>query len=83
MLIEFTPSNVCARKFYIEVEDNLITNFKAEGGCGGNLKGIGKLLQGRKVDEVISLLEGISCMGSRTKNSCPNEIARALQENAV
>ena len=41
------------------------------------VKGIGKLVIGMPVDEVISRLEGIRCGYKDT--SCPDQIAKALQ----
>ena len=50
---------------------------KAVGGCNGNLKGIGCLLKGRSVDEVIETLSGVKCGNKPT--SCPDQIACALK----
>ena len=43
----------------------------------GNLKGIGCLLKGRSVDEVIDTLTGVTCGNKPT--SCPDQIACALK----
>ena len=48
------------------------------GGCNGNLQGIGKLVEGMEVDEVISRLEGIRCGMKPT--SCPDQLATALKK---
>ena len=48
------------------------------GGCNGNLKGIGALVEGQDIDEVISRLEGIKCGMKST--SCPDQLAKALKE---
>ena len=48
------------------------------GGCNGNLKGIGALVEGKPADEVIPLLKGIKCGFKPT--SCPDQLANALQE---
>ena len=48
-----------------------------EGGCNGNLKGIGALVKGRKIQEVIDALDGIQCGFKNT--SCPDQIAQALK----
>ena len=37
-------------------------------------------MEGRKIEDVIALLKGIKCPGSRTHvDSCPNQIALALE----
>jgi uncharacterized protein (TIGR03905 family) len=49
-------------------------------GCQGNRQGVARLCEGRKIDEVITLLEGIKCHGSRTgETSCPDQLAKALK----
>ena len=73
----YRPNGVCSRLFEISVEDDKLVNLNVIGGCDGNLKGIGKLVIGMPVDEVISRLEGIRCGYKDT--SCPDQIAKALQ----
>ena len=73
----YTPKGVCSRKFNFEIEDGIIQSFEAIGGCNGNLKGIGCLLKGRSVDEVIDTLTGVTCGNKPT--SCPDQIACALK----
>ena len=57
--------------------DNKVTNVSFVGGCRGNSQGISKLVEGRKIDEVISLLKGIECRGG---TSCPDQLSKALSE---
>ncbi|MDO4378568.1 MAG: TIGR03905 family TSCPD domain-containing protein [Erysipelotrichia bacterium] len=76
MKYEFSPKGVCSQKFEFEIENNVIKSFKATGGCKGNLAGIGKLLVGMSVDEVIDRLDGVTCGIKPT--SCPDQIAQAL-----
>ena len=47
------------------------------GGCNGNLKGIGKLVEGMDAHEVIDKLEGTTCGFKNT--SCPDQLAKALK----
>ena len=60
-----------------DVEDNKVRNLRVIGGCNGNLQGIGRLVEGMDVDEVISRVEGIRCGGRPT--SCPDQLAKALK----
>lgn len=77
----FAPSNVCSRKMTIEYEGDVIKGLSVEGGCHGNLQGIGKLLEGMKIDDAIDRLSGIVCRGSRNRmTSCPDQISIALRE---
>jgi uncharacterized protein (TIGR03905 family) len=60
-----------------DVEDNKVTNVQFFGGCNGNLKGIGALVEGMDIDDVISRVEGIRCGMKNT--SCPDQLAQALR----
>lgn len=78
--LDFKPRGVCARMIHVELSDDgsTIENVAFEGGCNGNLKAIGKLVAGKPVDEVVSLLEGNTC-GPR-KTSCADQLTLALRE---
>ena len=76
-----TPKNVCSRQIEVEYEDGIIKHVNFIGGCQGNTRGVAVLLEGRKIDEIIPLLEGIKCRGSRTgETSCPAQLAEGLKE---
>lgn len=77
MTFEYIPRGVCSRKIIIDVEDDKVLDVKFVGGCNGNLKGIGALVKGMTVAEVISRLEGIDCNMKGT--SCPDQLAMALK----
>lgn len=78
--IGFTPKNVCAQRMTISVDDGVVKHVEIFGGCQGNRQAVAKLVEGRNIDEVISLLEGIQCRGSRTGvTSCPDQLAQALK----
>lgn len=69
---------VCSRSINIEIEDDKLVSVAFEGGCNGNLKGIGALVRGMTVDEAIERLSGIKCGFKST--SCPDQLANALIE---
>lgn len=76
-----TPKNVCSRQIEVEHENGIIKHVKFVGGCQGNTQGVAVLLEGRKIDDIIPLLEGIKCRGSRTgETSCPAQLAEGLKE---
>ena len=75
---EYAPQGVCSRLMQFDIEDNKIHNLKVVGGCNGNLQGIGKLVEGMDIDEVISRVEGIRC-GARP-TSCPDQLSKALDK---
>ena len=51
MEYRYQPKGVCAKEFCFQIEDGVITNVEVQGGCPGNLLGIGKLLTGKKLDQ--------------------------------
>ena len=78
MQYEYKTSGTCSQRIFFEIEDGILKNVSYLGGCNGNLKGVSSLVEGMKVEEVISRLEGITCGGKPT--SCPDQLARALKE---
>ena len=81
-VITFKPENVCSREMTLEVENGIIVRASVVGGCNGNLQGVCRLIEGRKVEDVIKTLKGIKCRGSRTgETSCPDQLARGLENN--
>lgn len=74
----YKTSGTCSREINFEVVDNKLTNVSFLGGCNGNLQGIGKLVEGMDIDEVIARVDGIKC-GARP-TSCPDQLARALKQ---
>ena len=79
MKITYIPKGVCSRQINIEVEAGVVQDVQYIGGCNGNLKGIGSLVKGMKVEDVIERLENIHCGMKNT--SCPDQLAQALKEN--
>jgi uncharacterized protein (TIGR03905 family) len=61
-----------------ELDGDTIVSMNVIGGCNGNLKGIGALVKGKKIQEVIDALEGIECGFKPT--SCPDQIAKGLKQ---
>lgn len=74
----YNTRGVCSRKIDFEIEDGIVKNVRFLGGCNGNLQGIGKLVEGMKIEDVIEKLEGLNCNGKGT--SCPDQLAQALKE---
>jgi uncharacterized protein (TIGR03905 family) len=78
MQFTYKTKGTCSQMISFEVNENIVTNVQYFGGCNGNLKGIGKLVEGMHIDEVITRLEGIQCGMKAT--SCPDQLAQALKE---
>lgn len=78
MKFTYKTNGVCSRSIDVEVEDNIVKSVSFFGGCNGNLKGIGELVKGMNVDDVIARLEDIKCGFKNT--SCPAQLAQALKQ---
>lgn len=79
MTYTYKTFGTCSRKIDFDVDENgCIRNVKFTGGCNGNLKGIGALVEGMKKEDVIEKLKGINCNGKGT--SCPDQLAKSLEE---
>ena len=77
MEYSYKTHGTCSREIAFEIEDGKVKNVQFFGGCNGNLKGIGALVEGMEVAEVIHRVEGIRC-GMKT-TSCPDQLAQALK----
>ena len=77
-MYEYKTKGTCSQMIYFDLEDGKVKNVQFLGGCNGNLKGIGQLVEGMNVDDVIARLEGTTCGMKRT--SCPDQLAKALKE---
>ena len=73
----YTTNGTCSRQIDVTIEDGIITEVVFMGGCNGNLKGISALCKGKKPEEIIPVLEGITCGFKST--SCPDQLAKALK----
>lgn len=77
---DFRPRGVCSRAIHIDLADDgkTIENVSFEGGCNGNLKAIGRLVQGKSADEIAELLAGNTCGPRQT--SCADQLSKALKQ---
>ena len=75
--VRFLPQGVCSKLMNLKIKNNVIIDMETVGGCSGNLKGIGSLIIGMNINEIISRLDGIPC-GSRP-TSCPDQLSKCLQ----
>lgn len=78
MQFEFKTKGTCSQHILFDVEDGKVSNVQFIGGCNGNLKGIGALVEGMPIDEVIARVDGIHCGMKAT--SCPDQLAQALKQ---
>jgi uncharacterized protein (TIGR03905 family) len=77
MQYTYKTKGTCSQMISFEVNEGKVSNVKFLGGCNGNLKGIGALVEGMNIDDVIARVEGICCGPKGT--SCPDQLAQALK----
>ena len=77
--IVYQTSGTCSQQIDLDIDDeNRVRNVQFLGGCNGNLKGVSRLDEGMKVEEVKERLGGIRCGYKNT--SCPDQLVRALEQ---
>ena len=77
--ITFKPSGVCAMKIDFDLDDQkTIHNLVFTGGCNGNLKAIGRLVEGKEAKEIADILRGNTCGMKGT--SCADQFAKAIDQ---
>jgi uncharacterized protein (TIGR03905 family) len=76
--VTYSPSGVCSKQIDFDIEDGKIRNLVYIGGCNGNLKAVGKLVEGKDAREIANLLRGNLC-GMRG-TSCADQLAKAIDQ---
>ena len=75
--MEYRTRGTCSQRITFDIVNGKVHDVKFPGGCNGNLKVIGSLVEGMDAHEVIERLEGTTCGFKRT--SCPDQLAKALK----
>lgn len=75
--MNYKTKGTCSQAIDFDIKDGRVYNVRFYGGCNGNLKGIGALVEGMEISEVINRLEGTTCGFRNT--SCPDQLAKALK----
>lgn len=81
MAREFTyrPKMVCSTEISFELDDeNKVHDLRFRGGCNGNLKAIGRLVEGQEASKVAEILRGNTCAPRQT--SCADQLSKALEQ---
>jgi uncharacterized protein (TIGR03905 family) len=83
-MYEYNTEGTCASSIHFDVENGKMHNVEFFGGCNGNLKAIGKLVEGMDAKECIEKLKGLRCNSKKT--SCADQLVQgieaALKQNA-
>ena len=75
-MYEYKTSGTCAKKINFELKDGKIHSVSFAGGCNGNLKAVGILVEGMEAGEVVKKLKGLQC--GIKKTSCADQLAAAV-----
>ena len=73
----YKTRDVCSTQINFRLDGDRVHDVRFTGGCNGNLKAIGILVEGMTVDEIENKLRGNSCGGRPT--SCADQLARAVR----
>ncbi len=78
MHYDYKTEMTCSTLISFDIDkDDVITNVKFTNGCNGNLKAIGKLVEGQTVDYIEDKLLGNLC--GRRPTSCADQLAKAVR----
>ena len=78
MRYNYRTQGVCPRSISFDLDGDIVTKIRFEGGCPGNLKAISKLVDGWTVHKIEEYLKGNTC--GRKPTSCPDQIAKCIKE---
>lgn len=71
----YDAKGTCTQLIEFDTDGSVLTNLVFHGGCNGNLKAISKLVEGKELTEVASILEGNICGDKPT--SCADQLSKA------
>lgn len=72
-----TSSLVCSTRINFDLSsDGKIHNLKYEKGCQGNLRALGRLVEGMDAKKVVEVLQGVDCHERGT--SCSDQLTRII-----
>ena len=80
MHYQYQTKMTCSTEIDFDLEGDVVRNVVFTNGCNGNLKAIGKLVEGMTVDEIERILKGNTCREKPT--SCADQLAIAVREAA-
>ena len=75
-IVQYQPEGVCAKMMQFRIKDNVIQDVEFVGGCNGNLSGIGILVKGMHINDIIPKLSGLPC--GKRPTSCPDQLTKGL-----
>jgi len=77
-MYEYITKGTCSSKINFNIEDGKLNSVKFEGGCNGNLKALGILLEDMNAVDAVILLKGLQCQKKDT--SCADQLTKAIEQ---
>ena len=74
----YKTNGTCSRAIHFDIVNGKLHHVTFDGGCPGNLKALGILVEGMPAREAVAKLAGITCDTKPT--SCADQLACASQE---
>ena len=79
MEFKYKTFGTCSSYILFEIdEEKRLHNVRFLGGCDGNLKSIGILVEGQDAEKVSEMLSGVRCGFKNT--SCGDQFSQAIRE---
>ena len=75
----YKTNGTCSRAIQFDIVDGKLHHVTFDGGCPGNLKALGILVEGMPAREAVAKLAGITCDTKPT--SCADQLACAIKEH--
>lgn len=73
----YNTKGSCARTIEFDINNEIVTNIKFNGGCPGNLKMLSKIMDNWSKEKIIKMCKGNTCGLKPT--SCADQLAKALE----
>lgn len=77
-MYHYRTKGVCSSMIHFDIQDGKLHDVRFDGGCNGNLKAIGKLVEGMDAQLAATVLRGNTCGFKST--SCADQLALAIEK---
>jgi uncharacterized protein (TIGR03905 family) len=74
----YKTNGVCSSEINFELRDGKVYSVSFKDGCNGNLKAVGRLVEGMDAGELVKKLKGLCC--GKRKTSCADQLATAIAQ---
>ena len=74
----YRPQGTCSTEIFFTIDDGKLHNVRFTNGCNGNLKAIGRLVEGADARQVMETLRGNLCGNRGT--SCADQFSKAIEQ---